>query len=124
MRPDLSTYLGKRVTVVVDRPLGSRHPDHDIWYAVNYGYVPGTLAADGEPIDVYLLGTYEPVAEATGVVIGIVLRADDVEDKLVVAPEGKWYSAEQVRALIEFQERFFDSRVVIEPRKPILSSPR
>jgi inorganic pyrophosphatase len=113
MRPDLRAYLGKRATVVVDRPLGSRHPDHDIWYAVNYGYVPGTLAPDGEPIDAYLLGVYEPVREASGVVIGIVVRADDVEDKLVVAAAGKHYSAEQIQALVEFQERFFDSRVVV-----------
>lgn len=80
---------------------------------MNYGYVPGTLAPDGEPIDAYLLGVYEPVTQASGVVVGVVLRADDVEDKLVVAPEGKRYSAAQIQALVEFQERFFDSRVVV-----------
>ncbi|MBU0490793.1 MAG: inorganic diphosphatase [Chloroflexi bacterium] len=118
MRPDLKVYLGQQVTVVVDRPLGSRHPDHAIWYPVNYGYVPGTLAPDGEPIDAYLLGVFEPVREATGVVIAIVLRADDIEDKLVVAPAGKHYSASQIEALIEFQERFWDSRVVIAESLP------
>ena len=115
MRPDLRAYLGKQVTVLVDRPLGSRHPrEHDIWYSVNYGYVPDTMSGDGMPIDAYLLGVFEPVGRAQGVVIGIVLRADDNEDKLVVAPEGQRYSAEQIAALVEFQERYFDSRVVTE----------
>src|SRR5436853_2593982 len=114
-RPDLRSYLGKRVTVVVDRPLGSRHPrEHDIIYPANYGYIPGTTSGDGHPIDAYLLGVFEPVSEASGVVIGVVLRADDAEDKLVVAPEGKLYSAEQIEALVEFQERFFVSRIVTE----------
>lgn len=45
-------YLAKAVKVIVDRPLGSRHPIHpDIYYPVNYGYVPGTLAGDDEEID-------------------------------------------------------------------------
>src|SRR5437868_11117043 len=103
MRPDLNSYLGKQVTVVIDRPLGSRHPtEADLWYPVNYGYVPGTLSGDGQEVDAYLLGVYEPVERADGVVIGIIIRADDNEDKLVVAPEGKRYSAEQIGALVEF----------------------
>src|SRR5437870_3690818 len=100
MRPDLKPYLSRKVTVVIDRPLGSRHPrDADIWYPVNYGYVPGTASGDGMPVDAYLLGVYEPVERADGVVIGVVLRLDDDEDKLVVAPEGKRYTAEQIEAL-------------------------
>ena len=41
------TFLGRVVVVVMDRPLGSRHPRHGFLYEVNYGYVPGTLAPDG-----------------------------------------------------------------------------
>ena len=114
MRPDLTPYLGQTVQVIVDRPLGSRHPrTPDLWYPLNYGYVPGTTGGDGAPIDAYLLGIHAPVAEARGVVIGLVLRADDVEDKLVVAPPGHTYTAEQIAALVAFQERFFSSRVVV-----------
>jgi inorganic pyrophosphatase len=38
---------------------------------VNYGYVPGTLAEDGEEIDAYVLGKFEPVDSYEGVVIGL-----------------------------------------------------
>lgn len=90
VRPDLWSYMGKRVAVVIDRLLGSRHPrEKDIIYHVNYGYIPGAISGDGQPIDAYLLGVFVPVSEANAVVIGVALRADDVEDKLVVAPEGK-----------------------------------
>lgn len=41
--------IGSIVKVIVDRPLGSYHPKHrDIYYAVNYGYVAGVMAPDGE----------------------------------------------------------------------------
>ena len=39
--------IGKKVTVVVDRPMGSYHPDHkDIYYPINYGYIEGIMAPD------------------------------------------------------------------------------
>ncbi len=38
--PDLRSVLGRHVRVTVDRPVGSRHPDHkDVVYSLNYGYV-------------------------------------------------------------------------------------
>ncbi len=43
-------YLGQEVKIVIDRPLGSKHPKHDIYYAVNYGFVPRTKAPDGDEI--------------------------------------------------------------------------
>ena len=79
--------LGKSVTVTVDRPIGYRHGD--LVYPVNYGYIPGVFAADGEEQDAYILGVSEPLTSFTGTVIGIIHRHDDVEDKLVVAPELK-----------------------------------
>ncbi len=113
MRADLRPYLGKSVSVVVDRLLGSLHPDHDdLRYAVNYGYLPGTIGGDGEPINVYLLGVAEPVSEASGIAIGVVLRADDVEDKLIVVPAGVTITVAEMQDRVEFQERFFESRIV------------
>ena len=44
-------FLGHVITVRVDRPLGSRHPQRGFLYPVNYGFVPDTLAADGEEVD-------------------------------------------------------------------------
>lgn len=90
MKPNLTPYLGRRVHVVIDRPLGSTHPRFpDLIYPVNYGELLGTLSGDGQPIDAYLLGWPEPVATAEGVVIAVLERLNDAEDKLVVARRGK-----------------------------------
>lgn len=95
----------------IDRPLGSRHPQHGFLYLLNYGYVPGVPAPDGEYLDAYVLGVFEPLLEFTGRCIGVVHRPDDGDDKLVLAPEGAWFDAGQIRALTEFQERFFRSSI-------------
>ncbi len=100
-------FLGKTVTVLIDRPLGSRHPQHGFLYLLNYGCVPGTLAPDGEELDAYVLGVFEPLERFEGRCIAVVQRLDDDDDKLVLAPEGVQYSDEQILALTEFQERFF-----------------
>ena len=106
---------GDIVTVTVDRPLGSYHPEHkDMYYPINYGYIEGVIAADGEEQDAYILGVDEPVKEFTGEVIGIVHRDDDVETKLVVASRGSTYTAEQVMEQINFTEKFYKSHVVMK----------
>lgn len=109
----LADWLGRRVTVEVDRPLGSTHPrEDDIVYPVNYGFVPGTLAPDGHPIDVYVLDAGQPLDRCEATVIAIVRRRDDVEDKLVAVLDdtGRWDSP-AILAAIDFQERYFDSWV-------------
>ena len=104
--------IGATVTVTVDRPLGSYHPEHkDMYYPVNYGYIKGITAPDGEEQDAYILGVDKPVSEFTGQVIAIVHRYNDVEEKWVVAPEGKVFSAEEIKEQISFQEQYFQSEV-------------
>ena len=105
-------YLGQRVTVHVDRPLGSRHPRAGHLYPVNYGYVPGVIAPDGSELDAYVLGVEEPLAEYTGRCIAIVHRRDDDDDKLVVVPDGMRLSDDEILAQTYFQEQFFDSQVL------------
>ena len=105
-------YLGQRVAIVVDRPLGSNHPTHGFKYLVNYGYVPGVIAADGEELDAYVLGVAEPVTEFDGHCIAIVHRRDDDDDKLVLAPHGATFSDEEILSSVRFQEQYFDSELV------------
>ena len=108
-------WLGRTVTVITDRPYGSFHPHlPDVLYPVNYGYIEGTIAADGEAQDAYILGINEPVKEFTGEVIGIVHREDDVETKLVVAPQGSSFTSEQIMSRINFAEKYFKSYVVMK----------
>lgn len=109
---DSKIYLNQIVNVKIDRQLGSNHPKHGFIYMLNYGYIPNTISGDGEELDAYLLGVFEPVEEFTGKVIAIIKRTNDNDDKLIVVPDGKTYSDEQIRALTEFQERFFESVII------------
>jgi inorganic pyrophosphatase len=106
--------IGKTVTVTVDRPLGSRHPKHpDIYYPINYGYIEGVLAPDGEEQDAYILGVAVPVERFTGTVIAIIHRKDDIEDKWVVVPDGFIFTKEDIAAQTHFQEQYFDTEVIL-----------
>lgn len=105
-------FLGTKVKVKMDRPLGSKHPKHGFVYPVNYGYIPNTISGDGEELDAYVLGEHKPLDEFEGEVIAIIHRLNDDDDKLVVMAEGGYYSDEQIRALTEFQEKFFKSEII------------
>ena len=105
----IKEYLGKSVHIVVDRPIGYEH--NGIAYPINYGYIPGMMAGDGEEQDVYILGVDAPVTEFHGQVIGAVVRKNDREDKLVAAPVGSVYHQGQIAQAVHFQEQFFDVRI-------------
>ena len=104
--------IGKTVKVIIDRPLGTYHPKHkDIFYTVNYGYIEGIIAPDGEEQDAYVLGIDEPVNEFEGKIIAIIKRLDDVEEKWVVAPENKIFTKEEIMKQVEFQEKYFKTEI-------------
>lgn len=95
--------LGKTVKVIIDRPLGTYHPNHkDIFYTVNYGYVEGILAPDGEEQDAYVLGIDKPLEEFKGVVLAVIHRLNDVEDKWIVVPEQTSFTKEEIIKQVEF----------------------
>ena len=104
--------LGKIVTVTVDRPINSIHPNHpDIVYEVNYGYIAGIISEfDGEELDAYILGVNEPVKEFTGKVIAIIKRMGE-EEKLIVS--NKEFSKEEILKMVNFQEQYFTSTIEI-----------
>lgn len=105
-------YLNKIVNVKIDRELGSKHPKHNYIYPVNYGYIPGTVSGDGEEIDCYILGVFDPISEFKGKCIAIIQRTNDNDDKLIIVPEDKNYSNDAIEALVEFQERYFEHELV------------
>lgn len=109
---DHKEYLGKELNIVVDRELGSKHPEYGFIYPVNYGYVPDTVSGDGEELDCYLLGVFEPVKTFKGKCIAIIHRVDDDDDKLIIVPKNKEYSDDAINALVEFQERYFEHIIV------------
>ena len=106
--------IGKTVTVIVDRPLGSYHPKHkDLYYPVNYGYIEGVMALDGEEQDAYILGVHKPVETFSGKVIAVIHREDDVEDKWIVVPEHLSFTKEEILKQVHFQEQYFKVTVVM-----------
>jgi hypothetical protein len=112
LRLEPAEWIGAAVHVVVDRPLGARHPLSGLSYPVNVGFVPDTVALDGEPVDAYVLGPLVAVAEARGTVVAVVRRHDDVEDKLVVAASGVW-DARSVASAVAFNEQWFTTDVLV-----------
>lgn len=109
----IEKLLGKNVCVIIDRPLTSKHPKHEIYYPINYGYLPNTVSGDGEEIDAYIIGEFTPLKKYEGTIIAIIHRFNDNEDKLVVSKYLNKYSKEQIKALVEFQEKYFESEIIM-----------
>lgn len=90
----------------MDRPKGSVHPRYmEMRYPINYGYIEGVIAPDGEEQDAYILGIDEPVERFMGKVIAVVHRIDDIEDKWIVAPEN------DIEKAIWFREKYFSHEI-------------
>lgn len=105
----LHALLGKTVHVQIDRPIGHIHKS--MVYPVNYGFIPGIIAGDGEEQDAYILGVTEPLTAFDGRVVGAIRRQNDCEDKLVVAPEGMVFHQGQIAEAVHFQEQYFNSTI-------------
>jgi inorganic pyrophosphatase len=118
-RTSSEDFLGHIVRVVIDRPLGSCHPEHaDIIYGVNYGYIPDTMSPDGEELDAYVLGVNAPLDEFEGRCIAVLRRRGDDDDKLIVVPEGAGFDEAEIRAATAFQEKFFESVLIFKAHLP------
>lgn len=105
-------FIGKKVTVKMDRQLGTEHPNWGFIYLTNYGYIPGTMSGDDEELDAYVLGIFEPLEVFEGICVAVIHRLNDNEDKLIVVPEGKNYTDAQIDALTEYQEKFFEHTIL------------
>ena len=133
------------IYVVVEIPMGSSikyEIDHDngvifvdrflytsMVYPANYGFVPRTLAEDGDPIDVLVLSR-EPVAPGTVIrarPIGVLLMEDESgkDEKILAVPVSKldptWDSVKDVsdcaEATLNRIKHFFERYKELEPGK-------
>ena len=105
--------IGKTVRGIIDRPIGSHHPDYpDLIYPINYGYVEGVIAEDGDFQDAYVFGTDKPIEKFKGKVIAVYHRFNDVEDKWIVSLDGSYYSDEEILKTIHFQEKYFKGELI------------
>ena len=105
-------YIGKIVTVDIDRPLHSKHSKHGFVYELNYGFVPNTTAPDGEELDAYVIGPNVPLKTFKGICIAVIHRTNDDDDKLVVVSENMKVTNDEIRAATHFQEQFFKSEII------------
>ncbi len=109
----VNSYLGKMVNIKIDRPIGYVHKreNYALTYPINYGYIPEVFGGDGEELDVYLLGVDKPVTDYVAKIIGIVYRMNDVEDKLIAAPEGVCFNQAEIAQYIHFQEQYYETYI-------------
>ena len=71
------------------------------------------LGGDGEELDVYLLGVNLPEDTYQAKVIAIAYRKNDIEDKLVAAPENMHFTKDEIAAAINFQEQYYDTEIEV-----------
>ena len=105
-------FLNQIVTIKVDRALGSIHPKWNFLYPVNYGYLEGVTAPDGEFLDAYVLNLNQPVQEFEGHCVAIIHREDDDDDKLIIIPQGTTISDLEIEKQTEFQEQWFKHSII------------
>lgn len=104
--------IGSVVKGTVDRPLGSAHPNYaDMIYPINYGYVDGVIAGDGEEQDVYIFGADKPIEKFEGRVIAVYHRTNDNEDKWIVSIDERDYTNEEILKAIYFQEQYYQGKL-------------
>ncbi|MDY5654549.1 MAG: inorganic pyrophosphatase, partial [Bacilli bacterium] len=63
--------------------------------------------------DVYVIGVEKPIKTFRGKVIGIINRINDIEDKLVVCDKNKSFTLEQIKGMVNYQEKFFNGKIIL-----------
>lgn len=110
--------------VVVDRVMYGA-----MFYPANYGFVPNTLADDGDPVDVLVLNTY-PLQAGSMIasrLIGVLVMEDEsgMDEKLIAVPISKIDpSFEKIQSLADLPQitlerikNFFETYKTLEPNK-------
>lgn len=105
----LKSLIGKRIKVIIDRPVGYKH--YDTVYPINYGYTEKMTALDGEFQDVYVLGINEAVSVINGTVVAIIHREEDLEDKLIVLKRKRLISDMEIEQSVSFIEQYFKHHI-------------
>ena len=124
---------GEPIKYEFDKPSGAMFVDRFLYtamrYPCNYGFIPGTLAADGDPVDVMVCGNRPlvPGAVVAARPVGVLLMEDEagLDEKILAVPArrltGYYDKIEEYTDLPEtFIERishFFAHYKDMEPNK-------
>jgi inorganic pyrophosphatase len=108
------TMLNKTITIEIDRPIGTLHPKREnIYYPINYGFVPGLMGGDNEEQDVYVIDSDVGKTCSEVEIIGIVMRLNDVESKWIsVEDEKLTYTKSEIESIINFQEQYYKTIIL------------
>ncbi len=111
----LDYFLNKIVTVEIDRPKGTLHKG--TVYPVNYGFIPGIPAEDGEDVDVYILGEDNILKKGSYYlcrIIALIQREGD-ETKLIGCKpfDADDYSEEQIEKAVRFREQKYTHQLIM-----------
>lgn len=105
--------IDKTVTVKIDHPIGSQAENGKFAYLTHFGHCEADEKLETQNLECYVLGAFDDMEAFTGKCRGLVRRVEDNHYILIVTPENKTYSYEQIQALTEYQERFYDSKIVM-----------
>ncbi len=85
---------GEPIKYEIDKPSGAMFVDRFLYtsmhYPCNYGFIPATLSADGDPVDVMVVGNRPlvPGAVVGGKPVGVLLMEDEkgLDEKILAVP--------------------------------------
>ncbi|RDU60840.1 inorganic diphosphatase [Helicobacter sp. MIT 14-3879] len=110
--------------VIVDRVMYSA-----VYYPANYGFIPNTLADDGDPVDILVLNQY-PLQAGSIIrcrLIGVLIMEDEsgMDEKLLAMPLDKidpnYSDIKDINDLSELTlnriKNFFETYKMLEPEK-------
>ncbi len=100
-----------------------------MYYPANYGFVPNTLAADGDPLDIMVLTDYAvaPGSVIKSRLIGVLVMEDEkgMDEKLIAVPVSKvdptYDDIKSIEDLpkhtLDKIKNFFETYKMLEPNK-------
>ncbi len=124
---------GSNIKYEIDKDSGAIFVDRvmysAMYYPANYGFVPNTLAADGDPADILVLNDY-PLIPGSVIkcrLIGVLVMEDEsgMDEKLLAVPVTKvdptYADIESIEDLpqhtLDKIKNFFETYKILEPNK-------
>ena len=124
---------GSTIKYEIDKASGALCVDRVLYgamfYPANYGFVPNTLADDGDPADVLVLNEY-PLAAGSVIpcrLIGVLMMEDEsgMDEKLLAVPvskidpryDGIKGVSDLHKATLDKIKNFFETYKLLEPNK-------